>query len=93
MDIGSPEEEAIRQKWLNEDVAWENHQIEQSMRDGVAPRVEVLMGIGERDGQWLCAPPDEDHHMWHPSRKDALADAAQYAADFGTAVIISADRE
>ncbi len=33
MNISSPEEEAIRQKWLNEDVAWENAQIEVAMRE------------------------------------------------------------
>lgn len=54
--------------------------------------IEVLMGIGTRDGQWLCQPDDRDHEMWHESRAQAMADAAQYAADHGGPVIIQADQ-
>jgi hypothetical protein len=54
--------------------------------------IEVLMGIGTREGQWLTQPEDRDLEMWHPSRSQALADAAQYAADHGGPVVIHADQ-
>ncbi len=54
--------------------------------------IDVLMGIGARAGQWLTQPENRDHEMWHQSRSQALADAAQYAADHGGPVIIHADQ-
>ena len=58
----------------------------------MAKTIEVLEGIEDHDGQWLMSPEDENHQMWHPTRKDALADAAQYASELGEPVIIYADK-
>lgn len=55
--------------------------------------IEILMGIGSKDGQWLMRPENPEQEMWHPTRKDALADAAQFAADLGEPVTITADVE
>ena len=55
--------------------------------------IEVLMGIGEKEGQWLMSPGNPDEDIWHDSRQAALADAAQYAADLGKPVTITADSE
>ena len=58
MNISSPEEEAIRQQWLNEDVAFENSRIEQAMADYVDSPEIYARDLDGTGSMHICSEGD-----------------------------------
>ncbi len=58
MSIGSPEEEAVRQQWLNEDVAFEDAQIERDMIERIDSPVIFARDLDGTGSLHICGEED-----------------------------------